>query len=108
MKPAVLRPLAEQDLLRITRWYSEQGGSRLGGRAFDAARKALVRIEQMPALGSLRIGERCNLPGLRLWGVEKFPIRWFYFERDVHLDVVRLLADRQDIAALLADEPLSE
>ena len=78
MKPAVLRPLAEQDLLHITRWYSEQGGSRLGGRAFDAARKALARIEQMPALGSLRFGERCNLPGLRHWSVEKFPIRWFY------------------------------
>ena len=78
VKPAVLRPLAEQDLLRITRWYIEQGGSRLGGRAFDAARKALARIEQMPALGSLRFGERCNLPGLRHWSVEKFPIRWFY------------------------------
>ena len=108
MKPAVLRPLAEQDLVRITRWYTEQGGSRLGGRAFDAARKALARIEQMPALGSPRIGERSNLPGLRHWGAEKFPMRWCYFERDTHLDVVRLLADRQDIAAILADESLSE
>ena len=108
MKPAVLRPLAEQDLLAITRWYTEQGGSRLGGRAFDAARKALVRIERMPALGSLRIGERCNLPGLRLWGVEKFRVRWCYFERDTHLDVVRLLADRQDIAAILGDDPALE
>ena len=68
----------------------------------------MVRIEQMPGVGSLRIGERCNLPGLRHWGVEKFPIRWYYFERDAHLDVVRLLADRQDIAVILADEPLSE
>lgn len=29
---------------------------------------------------------------------------WFYFERDGHLDVVRLLGERQDIATILAHE----
>ena len=104
MKPAVLRPLAEQDLLDITRWYAEQGGARLAGRAFDAARQALARVEVMPGLGSPLAAERCDLPGMRHWGVEKFPMRWYYFEQGTHLDVVRLLADRQDIAAILSDE----
>lgn len=105
MKPAVLRPQAEQDLIDITRWYAEQGGSKLAERAFDNARKAAALVERMPGLGSPAIGDAHGLPGLRHWGVEKFPMRWFYFERDEHLDVVRLLGDRQDIAAILTSLP---
>ena len=107
MKPAVLRPQAEQDLIDITRWYAEQGGSTLARRAFDNARKALVAVERMPGLGSPAIGETCGLSGLRHWGVEKFPLRWYYFERDGQLDVVRLLGERQDIAAILSAPPLA-
>ena len=105
MKPAVLRPLAEQDLIGIVRWYAQEGGTRLGARAFDAARQALETVERMPGLGSPSIGEACNLPGLRHWGVTRFPIRWFYFERDDQLDVVRVLDERQDIAAILDATP---
>ncbi len=92
-------------MLGITRWYAEQGGTRLAERAFDAARQALARVEVMPGLRSPLAAERCGLLGLRHWGVEKFPVRWYYFEQGTHLDVVRLLADRQDIAAIPADGP---
>ena len=34
-----------------------------------------------------------------LWG-----LLWFYFERGDHLDVVRLLGERQDVAAILGAE----
>ncbi|MCZ7562315.1 MAG: hypothetical protein M5U30_21710 [Burkholderiaceae bacterium] len=34
----------------------------------------------------------------------KFPLSWCYFERGDHLDVVRLLGERQDIIAILGDE----
>ena len=91
MKPAVLRPLAEQDLIGIVRCYAQEGGTRLGARAFDAARQALQTVERMP--------------GLRHWGVTRFPIRWFYFERDDQLDVARLLDERRDIAAILNATP---
>jgi len=43
------------------------------------------------------------LPGLRTWQVSKFPLLWFYVERNDRLDVVRLLGERQDIAAILAE-----
>jgi toxin ParE1/3/4 len=36
--------------------------------------------------------------------VAKFPLLWCYFERRDHLDVARLLGERQDIAAILGDE----
>jgi toxin ParE1/3/4 len=31
-------------------------------------------------------------------------VEWFYFEADDHLDVVRLLGERQDTAAILGGE----
>ena len=48
-----------------------------------------------------------GIPGLRTWRVAKFPLLWCYFERGDHLDVVRLLGERQDVAAILGDEFVS-
>ena len=55
-------------------------------------------------MGSLTLGKLLGIPGLRTWRVVKFPLLWCYFERKDHLDVVRLLGERQDIATLLGDE----
>lgn len=101
MKPAHLRPRAEADLLEATRHYATEGSIELAERMFDAAIAALEPIEGMPAMGSPRLGQRCEIPGLRSWRVTGFPMQWLYFEADDRLDVVRLLGDRQDIVAIL-------
>ena len=101
MKEARLRPLAEADLIAATRHYASEAGQVLAERMFDAALVALDAIERMPAMGSPRLGQLCDIPGLRAWRVEGFPIQWFYFEAADHLDVVRLLGDRQNIFAVL-------
>lgn len=106
MKRAVLRPAAERDLIDATRWYIGQGDSALGAKAFDAARSALEPIKRMPGLSPPRLGIECDLPGLRQWGVTGFPMSWFYFELRDHLDVVRLLGDRQDTAAIRVGDVL--
>jgi toxin ParE1/3/4 len=84
-------------------WYGERGGRLLAEKFFDEARLALETVETMPSIGSPRLGLLIAQPSLRSWALEHFPVRWFYFERDDHLDVVRLLGERQDIAAILAD-----
>lgn len=104
MKPARLRPLAEQDLVAAVRHYALEGGVPLGERMFDAAVAALKPIQNMPGLGSPRLGLLCEIPGLRSWRVTDFPMQWLYFEAQDHLDVVRLLSDRQDIVAILGGE----
>ena len=48
-----------------------------------------------------------GIPGLRTWRVGQFPLVWCYFEREDHLDVVRLLGDRQDIIAILGMDELA-
>lgn len=105
MKKAVLRPRAEIDLIEITQWYAEQGGLALGERFFDSARAAVKRIESSPGLGSPRWADFVDMPGLRSWPVDRFPVRWCYLERPDYIDVLRLLGERQDIEAILSTEP---
>lgn len=102
MTPAWLRPLAEADLVDRTGYYRSEAGEEVANRFFDAAIAALQAVERMPGAGSPRLGELGDIPGLRVRRVERFPCGWFYFIRIDHLDVVRLLADAQDLAAMLA------
>lgn len=103
MTVARLRPLAETDLIERTWYYRDEGGDQLGARFFDSASASLRAIEKMPGTGSPRIGELCEIPGLRVRRIAGFPCGWFYFVHADHLDVVRLLADTQDLSAMLAD-----
>jgi toxin ParE1/3/4 len=102
--PTRLRPLAEADLIATTRFYRRAGGDELGGRLFDAATTALEMISRMPGAGSSRVGELCGVPGLRFRRVIGFPIGWHYIVATDHVDVVRLLADAQDLSAVFGDD----
>ncbi len=101
MKQVHLRPLATDDLVGRTHHYQQTGCAEVASRFFDAALGALRAIEDMPGMGSPRIGELIGIDGLRRVGVEGFPCGWLYLERPEALDVVRLLADRQDLEFLL-------
>lgn len=104
MTTALLRPLAEADLVARTRYYRREGGDGLAERFFDAAIAALDAITRMPRAGSPRVGELCGIPGLRVRRVVGFPCAWFYFIAKDHVDVVRLLADAQDLPTILGEE----
>lgn len=96
-----LRPLAEADLLERTRYYRSNAGDDVAARFFDAAIAALRAAARMPGTGSPRVGELCDIPGLRVRHIAGFPCGWFYFVHHDHIDVVRLLADAQDLNAAL-------
>ncbi len=104
MKPAVLRPQASRDQQGEARYYRNEAGTRVALRLVKATNTALDQIELNPGIGSPLLGKRLGIPGLRTWQVVKFPLLWFYFERADHLDVVRLLGERQNIAAILGTE----
>ena len=103
MKPAILRPQARRDRHNELRYYREEAGSKVAVRLVNASNAALDQIEAEPGIGSPESGKVLDVPGLRSWRIAKFPLLWFYFERHDHLDVVRLLGGRQDIAAILAE-----
>lgn len=104
MKPAVLRPQASRDQQSVARYYRNEAGTRVAVRLVNATNAALDQIELDPGIGSPVLGKRLGIAGLRTWKVTKFPLMWLYFERGDHLDVVRLLGERQDIEAMLGDE----
>jgi toxin ParE1/3/4 len=99
----ILRPQAEVDLVERAHYYRHEGGSDLATRFFDTAMTALDAIGRMPGAGSPRVGELCGIDGLRVRRIPNFPCGWFYFASRDRVDVVRLLADAQDTAAVLAD-----
>lgn len=98
-----LRPQAGTDLVERTREHRREGGDELGARFFDAAVAALHTVERTPGAGTPRVGEVCDVPGLRFRRVIGFPCGWSYFVAEDHVDVVRLLADAQNLPAVLAD-----
>jgi toxin ParE1/3/4 len=102
LKPAHLRPKALADRRESARYYRREASTRIAEEMVVASRQALDQIEQNPGTGSPRIGQELGIPGLRSWRVSGFPLIWFYFEREDHLDVVRLLGERQDILAILS------
>jgi toxin ParE1/3/4 len=104
LKPAVLRPQALRDQQGEVRYYRQEGGSRTAVRVANATNVALDQIERQPGMGSPTLGKLLGVPELRTWRVAKFPLLWCYFERGGHLDVVRLLGERQDIIAILGGE----
>ena len=101
MKPARLRPQARLDRLAEVRYYRQEAGSAIAERLVQASAQALDQIEQQPGMGSPTLGKSLDMEGLRTWRIKSFPLIWFYFERADHLDVVRLLGERQDAVALL-------
>ena len=101
MKPVRLRPLAQDDLIEKASHYVRTAGAEVGSRFFDGAIDALRSLEEMPGIGSPTVGELAGVADLRRVGIKGFPCGWLHFERADRLDVVRLLADRQDLAMLL-------
>lgn len=104
MKPARTRPLADQDLVDRTRYYAAAEGADLAERFFTAAIDAVRSVEDMLGIGSPLVGQRIGIDGLRRIGIAGSPCAWYYIERTDHLDVARLLADKQDLDDLLGGD----
>lgn len=104
MKPARLRPRAKSDLSDQAWYYAREVDIATADAVVDQALSALSAIEQQPGMGSPRWTPWSIQPPLRAWRVGRFAMVWFYVERRDHLDVLRLLGERQDIATILRDE----
>jgi toxin ParE1/3/4 len=96
VKRCVLRPLARQDRRGEVRYYRDEAGAVVAARLVAALKKALQTLEQQPAIGSPVLARELGIPEMRTWLVEGFPLAFWYFERETHIDVVRLVGQRQD------------
>lgn len=101
MKPARLRPRARKDLQGEVRYFRKQAVSKVAEQVVVASNAALDQLELNPGIGSPVLGKTLEIMDLRTWRVRGFSLMWLYFERADHLDVVRLLGERQDIATIM-------
>lgn len=103
MKPRALRQAAEHDIEKAFAHYLGDAGAGTALGFLDEVEAALSHLEAHPGTGSPRYGELCEVPGLRMWLVTRFPYAVVYVERSTHVDVLRLLHQQADIPAQLAD-----
>jgi toxin ParE1/3/4 len=105
VKRYVLRPLARQDRRVEVRYYRDEAGAAVAAKLGTALKKPLQTLEQQPGIGSPVVGRELGIPEMRTWLVEGFPLAFWYFERETHIDVVRLVGQRQDALGIEVDAP---
>jgi toxin ParE1/3/4 len=105
VKPYVLRPLARDDRRSEVRYYRDEADARVALRLVDALAEAPEQISRNPGMGSPALGQELGITGLRTWLVRGFPLTFWYFEREAHVDVARLVGQRQDALSIDVGEP---
>jgi toxin ParE1/3/4 len=96
IKPCVLRPQAREDRRAEVRYYREQAGATVAGKLIKAMAEALEELSRNPSIGSPTLGQLLGIEALRTWRLHGFPLTFWYFERAEHIEVVRLVGQRQD------------
>jgi toxin ParE1/3/4 len=103
IKTVIPRVLARRDVEGAVAYYAGQDGSAAALGFVDALEAAYVHIGRHPATGSPRYAIELNLPGLRSWSLKRYPYLVFYVEADDCIDVWRVLHQRRDIPAWMAE-----
>ena len=97
--------MAREDRRGAVLYYRQQAGIDVARRFIGAIKSELGTLQAHPRVGSPRIGAEVGIEALRARAIGGFPVVLLYFERQDHLDVVRILGQREDIATILQAEP---
>lgn len=103
IKPVIQRARARQDVDAALEHYLTEAGERIALAFVATLEQAYGHLARHPASGSPRYSHELDLPGLRAWTLARFPYLVFYFERDDHIDVWRVLNMRCDVPAWMQD-----
>jgi len=104
---AVIRPRAQDDILRQFRWYLvEQDAAEAAFRFVEAVEASVEQLLRMPNMGAPRELRNPALKGLRLWPVKEFAeFLIFYVVVGDTVRVIRILHGKRDIDRILKKEP---
>jgi toxin ParE1/3/4 len=103
-KPVRPRELALEDVAQAVAHYLGEDAEAAALGFIDALEQAFAHIGRHPTTGSPRYTQELELPGLRCWGLKRFPFLVFYLEREDHIDVWRVLHGLRDIPARMQQE----
>ena len=102
MKPVLRNPLARADIEDALDYYMQEA-PHTADAFLNALEKAVTHIQRTPGTGSPQYAQELGLPGLRYWGLSKFPFSLFYIEQADYLWVIRLVHVSRDMPASLQD-----
>ena len=83
MKPDVIKPLADNDLVSAVAFYENEKAT-LGQRFLQEFKLLVMSIRQNPAIGSQRYNHL--IPGLWVRNVARFPYLVLYHEREATIE----------------------
>jgi toxin ParE1/3/4 len=95
-KSYVLRPKAREDRRAEVRYYRQEAGAAVAEKLVEAMAQALEELSRNPSIGSPTLGQLLGIEAPRTWRLRGFPLTFWYFERAQHIEVVRLVGQRQD------------
>lgn len=99
-----ITPAADRDLEEQAA-YIGRDSLEAAVRFTDAAKAALMRLAEMPRMGSVRETRNPNLKGLRTWRIPGFERHLvFYRITDEGIEVVRVLHGARDIPRILEED----
>lgn len=102
-KPVVLRQRASEDIDAALGYYLDEAGSETAIEFVHRLETVVANISKHPELGSPRYGHELQVPGLRHIAMKNFPYVVFYIERELFIEVERVLHSRMDIPSWLDD-----
>jgi toxin ParE1/3/4 len=104
MKAIVLRDSAKHDAELAFDYYAEEATAKVALDFVADLEKAYRHIGRSPATGSTRYAFALDIQGLRSWPMSHFPYLIFYFERDDHVDVWRVMQSQRDIPNWMGED----
>jgi toxin ParE1/3/4 len=104
MKSVRVRPRADKEIDALADFIARDDlGAAL--RFMDATEKAFELIGEQPGIGSLRFAHLPVLEGWRVCPVPDFENHLvFYIERQIYIDVIRVLHSARDLPVALAED----
>ncbi|KPU90514.1 hypothetical protein APR50_07295 [Variovorax paradoxus] len=103
-KRFLVRPRASAQIAAVIRYYAVTMRAPNAARGFvDELQKAYELIRRNPDAGSPRLETELGMPGLRSWGLPKYPYLIIYFRHPNLVDVVDVPHTRTNYVAALID-----
>ena len=104
MKPVRARPRADSEIDALADYIAHNNLS-AALHFMDSIQKTFDLIGEQPGIGSLRYAHLPMLEGLRVCPVPRFENHLvFYIERQVYIDVIRVLHSARDLPVALAED----
>jgi len=96
-----ISPRAAADIRATVRYYAREASSATAVRFRDEFRAAALLLAERPAIGSHRFSHLTSEVELRVWSLDRFPFRLFYYADDEAVHILAVTHESRHISRAL-------